>query len=329
MFRRLLLFLLLVLARPALLPASEPPRLPVLQNEQAWSRLLGATGQEQALPAWARMLAGPLPFSTARMLELDALHRSGDRLDARTRSLARWAAADANGCAYNKAVAVADYRRATASQMDVGALAQNPDQLCAFDRATVSFARKMMREAYRVTDEEVKQLLDLGGEERLVALVALLAHASFQDRVFLALNIEAGADAALPPVTAHFGQPAAPSTSHPTTAASQSTSPDEKDQARAARPDWLALREGLKIQQERPGRIRVPSREHVIARIGANHPGAWQNDINWSRVCYGFQPELTDAWFNCASAFRQESQLDRILQNNIFWVVTRSVHCFY
>ena len=44
----------------------------------------------------------------------------------------------------------------------------------------------MMRQAYAVTDEEVKQLLDLAGEERLVALVALVAQASFQDRLILA-----------------------------------------------------------------------------------------------------------------------------------------------
>ena len=53
-----------------------------------------------------------MPQTTARMLELDAMHRTGDRLDPRLRGLARWAAADANRCAYAKAVAAADLRRA-------------------------------------------------------------------------------------------------------------------------------------------------------------------------------------------------------------------------
>src|SRR3954470_24569765 len=45
-------------------------RLPMLENEEAWKRLPGAPGRVQPLPAWARMLAGPLPLTTARMLEL-------------------------------------------------------------------------------------------------------------------------------------------------------------------------------------------------------------------------------------------------------------------
>lgn len=128
MYRWLILILTFAFGLPAALVAAEPPRLPLLSNDQAWKRLNGNPGQEQPLPTWARMLAGPLPFATARMLELDALHRTGDRLDARLRCLARWGAADANGCAYSKAVAVADYRRATASQLDLEAIARDPEQ---------------------------------------------------------------------------------------------------------------------------------------------------------------------------------------------------------
>jgi hypothetical protein len=79
----------------------------------------------------------------------------------------------------------------------------------------------------------------------------------------------------------------------------------------------------------------VPSREEVLTRIGDNHPAVWQAGILWSRVCYGFQPELTDAWFACAMAFRQELAkaepmvMDPIFQQSIFWVVTRSQQCFY
>jgi hypothetical protein len=38
--------------------------------------LPGAPAAVQPLPAWARPLAGPLPSTTARMLELDTLHRA-------------------------------------------------------------------------------------------------------------------------------------------------------------------------------------------------------------------------------------------------------------
>jgi alkylhydroperoxidase family enzyme len=298
----------------------------MLSNDEAWKRLPGASESPRPLPAWARMLAGPLPLTTARMLELDALHRTGDRLDARFRAVARWAAADANGCAYSKAVAVADFARSGAGG-DLKELAGHPDQLPALDRAVVGFARKMMRESHAVTDAEVKQLLNLAGEERVVALVALLAHASFQDRVLLAIGVPEEPGGGPPPLTVRFSRPrpkeAAPPPPAPATApASGGSSP-------AAGPKWTRLQAGLERQRARSSRIRVPSREEVLNRLGENHPAAWQAGILWSRVCYGYQPELTDAWFDCSGAFRQETDLDRFLQNSVFWVVTESQQCFY
>lgn len=59
------------------------PRLPILANDEAWKRLPGAPETPQPLPAWARILAGPMPMTVARMIELDALHRSGDGRAAR------------------------------------------------------------------------------------------------------------------------------------------------------------------------------------------------------------------------------------------------------
>jgi alkylhydroperoxidase family enzyme len=307
---------------------AEPrPRLPVLPNDEAWRRLPGAPEAAKPLPVWARMLAGPLPMTTARMLELDALHRTGDRLDGRLRAIARWAAADANGCEYAKAVAATDFA-ASGTKEDLAALMKTPDRLPRVERLAAAFARRMMLEAHAVTDAEVKQLLELLGEERIVALVALLAHASFQDRVFLALNSREDHDIP-PPVTARFARPQPKNPAHPPM--SDKTDPaaagDEVGLGTGLR--WLVLQDKQEKQKQRTGRIRVPSREDVLRRVGENHPAAWQAGIVWSRVCYGFQPELTDAWFDCAGAFRQETDLDRNFQNSIFWVVTESLQCFY
>jgi hypothetical protein len=104
------LVMLLVDQTPS--PPQTTERRSMLTNDEAWKRLPGAPEKVQSLPAWARILAGPLPTTTARMLELDALHRSGNRLEPRLRGLVRWAAADANLCDYAKAVAAADLRRA-------------------------------------------------------------------------------------------------------------------------------------------------------------------------------------------------------------------------
>lgn len=306
--------------------AESKPRLPLLPNGEAWKRLPGAPRAAEPLPAWARLLAGRLPTTTARMLELDAMHRTGDRLDARLRALVRWAAADANGCAYSKAVALADLRRAGGSEADLPV--PDAERLPALDRAAVRFARKMMREAHAVTDAEFKHLLELAGEARVVALVALLAHASFQDRVLLALNPPAEPGGPLPPLTVSFARPKAKSSAKPAGTA-KVAAPADGAKNPAGQADWLSLQQELEKQRGRAGRIRVPSRDEVLRRIGEKHPGAWQVDILWSRVCYGHQPELTDAWFSCVSGFRQETEWDPVFSQSIFWVVTRSLKCFY
>jgi hypothetical protein len=64
-------------------------------------------------------------------------------------------------------------------------------------------------------------------------------------------------------------------------------------------------------------------------RLGDQHSAKWQSGILWSRVCYGFQPELSDAWFASVNAFRQETKLDRVFQQCVFWVVTQSLQCYY
>ncbi len=314
---------------------TERGRLPTLSNDEAWMRLpsaAGATGTPPQLPVWARMLAGPLPLATARMLELDAIHRTGDRLDARLRGQVRLAAADANGCVYAKAVAAADLRGAGCTDADLQRLVSSPDKLPLTDRAAVAFARQLMRDAQAVTDDDVKQLIDLLGEECIVALVTLLAHASFQDRMFLALDLSPERHGILPPLTAKFTLPPTPPTGPPKP--SVTDNPDGGGTQSGgigsqATNRWLDFQERLDKQRTRTGRIRVPSKDEVLKRVGTGHPSQWQSDILWSRVCYGYQPELTDAWFGAVAAYRQESSLDPLFQQSIFWVVTESLQCYY
>lgn len=303
--------------------AAEPvPRLPLLANEEAWRKLPEAPTAIEPLPAWARALAGWQPVTTARMLELDALHRSGDRLDARFRAVVRWAAADATRCEYAKAMAMADYDRATGHKARLDLTMKDEGKLPEADRLAAAFARRMMREASKVTDAEVKRLVELLGEERTMALVALVAHASFQDRVLLALGVSAEADGVPPPVAARFGRP------KPSKPPAKPSDPPLAAST-GATAAWEQARKGLDEQRRRPGRIAVPSSDAVTARLGKDHPGLWQNGIVWSRVAYGYQPLLTDAWFDAAAAFRQEADLDGMFTNSLFWVVTDSLNCFY
>jgi alkylhydroperoxidase family enzyme len=306
--------------------AQRQGKLPVLSNDEAWKRLPGSPPDPKPLPVWARRLAGPLPLTTARMLELDALHRSGNRLDPRLRGLVRWAAADANRCDYAKAVAAADLRRAGMGEDELQTLIGDPGRLSPGEQAAITFARKMMREAHAVTDEEVKQVLQFFSEEQVVALVAFLAHASFQDRIFLAVGVQAGPSGPLPPLTVSFAKPESTRPAHGAAPAAQTATAPIRQ---AASAEWLGLQERVGEQRARVGRIRVPSREEMLKRLGESHRAAWQAGINWSRICYTFQPELTDAWFACVAAFRQEARMDRVFEQSIFWVVTQSLQCFY
>ena len=302
--------------------AADPSlRLPLLSNDDAWKKLPDAPAKAEPLPVWARAFAGVYPVSTARMLEIDALHRTGERLDGRFRAVVRWAAADANHCDYAKAMAAADYDRAAGHPSDLAKLMKDEAKLPEADRLGAAFARKMMSDAAGVTDAEVKKLIDLLGDERVVALVALLAHASFQDRMFLAMNVSPESGGVPAPVVAKFGRPKI---------APHKPADTPAEEAKAEPTDvWKKGRTGMAEQKKRPGRIAVPTEEAVAARMGKTHPGLWQNGIIWSRVCYGHQPELTDGWFDTANAFRQESGLDGVFGNSLFWTVTDALNCFY
>src|SRR5580704_1194796 len=73
-------------------PTQQP--FPLVDNDAAWSRL---PREDPPLPPWARVLTGPLPKTTARMLELDYLHRARNPLGAELAGLLQWEVADALG----------------------------------------------------------------------------------------------------------------------------------------------------------------------------------------------------------------------------------------
>jgi hypothetical protein len=43
----------------------------------------------------------------------------------------------------------------------------------------------------------------------------------------------------------------------------------------------------------------------------------------------GYQPELAAGWFACLGAFNRDAKQDRVFEESLFWVITRSLHCFY
>jgi hypothetical protein len=82
-------------------------------------------------------------------------------------------------------------------------------------------------------------------------------------------------------------------------------------------------------QRNRPARLRVPTWDEVRAKLPPGQQGRPPVRIRWSLVCAGYQPELAGAWSACTRAFAEESRQDRVFEESLFWVVTRSLQCFY
>ena len=93
--------------------------------------------------------------------------------------------------------------------------------------------------------------------------------------------------------------------------------------------DFDGLQKQLTGQRERPGRIRVPRWEEVLAKLPPDYPNKKPIRIQWSLVCLGYQPELALAWSACTRAFGEEAKQDRVFEESLFWIVTRQIHCFY
>jgi hypothetical protein len=160
--------------------------------------------------------------------------------------------------------------------------------------------------------------------------VLLLAYASFQDRLLLTLGTEVEPNGPLPPLDVRFSK------EKPTSAVPRK-SPDPHASTIAAQiadPEWTGrnftqLQQDMNKQRARQGRIRVPSWDEVKAGLPPGYPTNRTLRIRWSLVCLGYQPELAGAWFACLRTFAEESRQDRVFEESLFWVITRSLNCFY
>jgi hypothetical protein len=168
-----------------------------------------------------------------------------------------------------------------------------------------------------VTDAEVAGLIARYGEKGVVALVLLVAHANFQDRLLLALDLEPEPGGPPPPLDVKFargrlglGPPAAP----------RAPPPAPPPAAAPAGPDWSPLaaadiQADLERQRARRPRIRLPEAGRMANR--------------WGLVGQTYQPALATAWSACAQAFGEEADQDPVFEQSVFWVVTRTKRCFY
>ena len=303
-------------------------------SAEAWEMLpKAAAGGGQPLPTWARALAPSLPHTAVALLSLDYLHRERSPLEPHLRGMIRWTAADANRCQYSQAYALADLRRAGIPENTIWALiAGDESAFSTKERAVLAFARKLTLQADAITDDEVAQVIKQYGEKQVVAVVLLLAYANFQDRLLLSLALPLEATGPLPPLELRF-------TTEPSMQLPQRPPFPNRDAApaaaeRVADPEWAKinfeqLQKALAGQRARKARIALRDWEEVKKNLPREYQKRDKPSIRWSLVCMSYQPELTAAWFNGMGAFGAESRQDHVLEESLFWVITRTVNCFY
>jgi hypothetical protein len=229
--------------------------------------------------------------------------------------------------------AEADLRRAGLDEAGLRSLKGNHADLPEPERAALDFAHQMTVDAAEVTDAEVAHLIVRYGEQKVVAMVLLLAYANFQDRLLLALGVPIEAGGPLPPPQVRFNSKADPPPVPPRERNKERPVPKEPE--RIDDPFWLSmelgdLQERLTEQRSRSSRIRVPSWEEALRALPPEIPRPEKPvRVRWSLVTMGYQPELAAAWSACTRAFREEAKQDQVFQESLFWVVTRTIHCFY
>ena len=245
----------------------------------------------------------------------------------------RWVIAHANRCAYGEAYALADLERAGADVAAVKSLTGDPAHWPDSDRDPLDFARQMTTEAPAVPDELFARLRQRYGDKQVAAMVLLAAYGNFQDRIVLGLALPFESGAALAAargqvcggcvsVNAGFAAAACIAGAH-----SLGATVVERD------PEWSKLtydelQSRIERQRRRNPRLPVPSWDEVKKNLSAAQ-AARPTRIVWNLVCSGYVPELAIPWSNSTRTMWAEAKPDRVFEESLFWVQTRSIRCNY
>lgn len=301
-------------------------RFPSARPDDAWAQL---PRENPPLPAWALAMVKSLPRTTGAMLELDRLHRADNPLGPVLAAKLRWLAADAMQCEYARASALADLKRFRASADEIRRVTSN--QPTASEKPLFGFARLITKAAYSITDTEFEEVLKQFGPEKMTAIVHTLAFANFQNRIIMGLGVKVELESP-PPLGVNLdakkrvavATPARPPWERVTEAKPAKTyeAPAEWGEMR-----FTELEKNVEAQKESKLRVPLPD----PSRFANLNPDTKRQteSIVWTKVCAGYQPVMTQAWFICFREFQQEAKLNRVFGASLFWVVTRANDCFY
>ncbi len=309
-------------------------RLSLLSDAEAWNRLPSATmGQGQPLPTWARMVAVHLPRTAAAMLQLDFAHRTCSPLNPALRAKMRWVIAHANRCSYSVAYALSDLERAGADANSLKTLTGNPAEWPADERDPLEFARQLTVEAPTISDTLFERLRSRFGEKQVASMVLLAAYGNFQDRIVLGLNLPMEANGPLPPLEVRFGEGAFQMAS---LFPDQIAVPKLLESGLTVvpqEPAWLKLtyeelQSRLEGQRGRKPRLPIPTWDEVKKNLPAAMTTR-PTRILWNLVCSGYVPELAVPWSISTRTMWAETKPDRVFEESLFWIQTRSLECNY
>ncbi len=311
------------------------PVVVLLSNAECWDRLPETlSGFGQPLPSWVRAVAIHLPRTAAAMLELDFAHRTQSPVDPDLRAKMRWVIADANHCDYSKAYAIADLKRAGATDKVVRVLTGDPKAWPDADQQPLEFARLLTVAAPTVPDSMFEELRQEFGDNQVASMVLLAAYGNFQDRIVLGLNLPLEEHGPLEAIDVEFAEGALqiaslipPHGEVPTLqAAGEDVIPDDGDWA-AISFDQLQTR--LEQQRDRKPRLPVPSWDEVKGKLPpamATRP----TRIVWSLMTYGYASELQIPWSIATRTMWAELPGDRVLGSakamSTFWWLCRGLY---
>ena len=306
----------------------------LLSDAECWKRLPETiTGGGVELPNWVRGVAPQLPRTAAAMLRLDFAHRTQSPLDPILRGKMRWIVARANRCDYSEAYALADLERAGLDTPSRQNLVGDPASWPAEDQEPLHFARLLTVDAPTIRDELFESLKNRYGENRVAAMVLLAAYGNFQDRIVLGLNLPIEEHGPLAPLPVTFDDSAfqiasiMPAQTNSTTLVESGKKVVDDDQE-WSRLTYDELQSRLEKQRHRKPRLPIPVWDDVKKNLPAAM-AARPTGIVWNLVCSGYVPELAVPWGISTRTMWAETKPDRVFEESLFWIQTRSIECNY
>ncbi len=310
------------------------PAIKILSDAEAWERLPKTiSGGGQPLPIWARAVAVHLPRTAAAMLELDYAQRTASPVNPVLRAKMRWVVANANLCAYSKAYAIADLKRAGANDAVISVLTGPARQWPEADRKPLEFARLLTVAAPTIPDQLFEDLRREYGENQVASMVLLAAYGNFQDRIVLGLQLPVEHSGPLAPLDVEFVEGAlqmAPliPPNGPLPVLNANGTDVVADDADWASVTYDELQARLEKQRDRKPRLPIPTWEQVKAKLPPNMT-VRPTRIVWSLVTYAYAPELQVPWSTATRTMWAERPGERVFEESLFWVQTRAIECNY